>query len=180
MKSLLVVAFLLSPMALADTAPTEFVTQTLEPTGGKIQMPKEWFYLEHHHGPVYSWTLSKEKPEGIVPYTTGVAIQTFTHVQKGTGKSAKQFLLDFAAARAISGKVVKTCEARDQGMFTRICLEVEEGIYHVLYSLFWLSSGGDIAIVSSAGTTKELWSTYAPTFERMASFELIDMKRFEK
>jgi hypothetical protein len=180
MKALLLVAFLLSPLARADIAPTEFITQILEPTGGKIQMPKDWFYSEHHQGPVYIWTLSKENAEGIVPYTTGVRIQTFMNVQKGTGKSAKQFVLDFAAARSASGRVVKTCEAKDQGMFTRMCLEVEEGIYHVLYSLFWLSSGGDMAVVSSAGTTKELWPTYAPIFDRMAAFELIDMKRFEK
>ena len=180
MKALLLVALLFSPLAWADTSPKEFVTQILEPTGGKIQMPKDWFYSEHHQGPVYNWTLSKERAEGMVPYTTGVRIQTFMNVQKGTGKSAKQFLLEFAAARSASGKVVKTCEARDQGMFTRMCVEVEEGIYHVLYSLFWLSSGGDVAVVSSAGTTKELWAAYAPTFEKMASFELIDMKRFEK
>jgi hypothetical protein len=38
----------------------------------------------------------------------------------------------------------------------------------------------DLAVVSIAGTTKELWETYAPIFDRMSAFELIDMKRFEK
>jgi hypothetical protein len=68
----------------------------------------------------------------------------------------------------------------DQGLFTRICLETEEGPYRILYSPFWGSSGMDLAVVSIAGTTKELWETYAPIFDRMSAFELIDMKRFEK
>jgi hypothetical protein len=38
----------------------------------------------------------------------------------------------------------------------------------------------DVVVISIAGTTKELWPTYAPTFDRMSAFELIDMKRFEK
>jgi hypothetical protein len=37
----------------------------------------------------------------------------------------------------------------------------------------------DYAVVVIAGTTKELWDTYAPVFDQM-SFELIDLKRFEK
>ena len=75
-------------------------------------------------------------------------------------------------------KVIKTCEEKDQGLFTRICLETEEGEYHVLYSLFWGSSGMDIAVVVIAGTVKQLWETYASTFDKMSDFELIDMSRF--
>ena len=33
----------------------------------------------------------------------------------------------------------------------------------------------DIAVTSSAGTTKELWNTFASTFEKMSDFEIIDM-----
>jgi hypothetical protein len=66
----------------------------------------------------------------------------------------------------------------NQGLFTRTCLETEEGPHHILYSLFWGSNGLDIAVISIAGTAKELWQTYSSTFDRMSSFELIDMKRF--
>jgi len=72
------------------------------------------------------------------------------------------------------------CGAQDQGLFTRICLEAEEGPYHVMYSLFWGNQDLDIAAVVIAGTTKELWSTYSPVFEKMSALELIDMKRFDK
>jgi hypothetical protein len=181
MKTLLAVILLFATSALAVPQPTEFVTQVLEPTGGKILRPKEWFYAEGHHGPVFMWTLSREDTTGNTPYTTGVRIQTFLNVKKGTNKTAEQFVLEFMAARTKEAtKVIKSCKAQDQGLFVRICLETEEGPYHILYSLFWGSNGMDLAVVSIAGTTKELWETYAPTFEKMAAFELIDMKRFEK
>ena len=167
---------------LAETPPTEFVTQVLEPTGGKIPRPKDWFYVERHRGPVYDWMISREDTHGgSGPYTTGVRIQLFANIKEGTGKTAKQFILDFVAAKKKeAAKVIKTCKEEDQGLFTRICLETEEGPHHILYSLFWGSSGMDLAVVSIAGTTKELWGTYAPAFDRMSAFELIDMKRFDK
>ncbi len=182
MKALLAaVSLAFCAAAFAEAPPTELITQILEPTGGKILRPKDWFYAEAHHGPVYMWTLSREDPSSGEPYTTGVRIQVFVGVEKGTGKSAKQFLLDFAAARTKAAtKVLKSCKEQDQGLFTRMCLEVEEGRYHVLYSLFWGSQGMDMAVMSSAGTTIDLWETYASTFDRMSAFEIIDMKRFEK
>jgi len=164
-----------------ETPPTEFVEQVLEPTGGRIQRPKDWFYAEGHGGPVYLWTISRENTAGGRRYNTGVRIQLFSGVKQGTGKTAKQFILDFLASKKKEAdKVLKTCEEKPQGLFTRICLETEEGPDHVLYSLFWMTSGTDIAVVTIAGTSKELWETYAPTFDKMGAFELIDMKRFEK
>jgi hypothetical protein len=182
MKALLAAAiFAFTISAFAETPPNEFVTQLLEPTGGKISRPKDWFYREAHRGPVYMWTISREDTSGNRPYTTGVRIQTFVGVKGGTGKTAKQFILDFMAAKKNeAAKVVKTCGEEDQELFTRVCLETEEGPHRILYSLYWGSSGLDVAVVSIAGTTKELWVTYVPTFDKMAAFELIDMKRFEK
>jgi hypothetical protein len=163
-----------------EIAPTEFVTQILEPTGGKILRPKDWFYTQSQHGPVYTWTISREDTSDDRTYTTGVRIQTFMNIKNDTGKTAKQFILDFVAAKKKDAtKIISIRDEQDQGLFTRIGLETEEGPYHILYSLFWLSSGQDLAVVSIAGTTKELWETYAPTFDKMGAFELIDMKRFE-
>ncbi len=127
------------------------------------------------------WTLSREDTTGNNPYTRGVRIQLFAKIKEGTGKTAKEFILDFVAAKKKEATtVIKTCKEQDQGLFTRICLETEEGHHHIIYSLFWGSSGMDMAVVSIAGTTNELWETYAPTFEKMNALELIDMKRFEK
>ena len=177
-----VVVFALEASAFAQSPPTKFVTQILEPTGGKIPRPKAWFYAERHHGPVYDWMITREDThDGTGPYTTGVRIQMFTGVKDGTGKSAKQFILDFIAAKKKeAAKVIKTCDPKEQYLFTRICVETEEEPHHILYSLFWGTNDLDIAVVVIAGTTKELWDTYAPVFDRMNGFELIDMKRFEK
>ena len=175
--------FAFVPTVLADSPSNDgFVTQLLEPTGGKIVRPKDWFYAESHRGPVYLWTISAEDTTGGKPYTTGVRIQTIVGVQKGTGKTAEKFLADFVASKKNDKHVVviKTCKKTKSGLFNRICLETEEGDDHILYSLFWGSDELDVAVVVIAGTTKELWDTHAPTFRKMEEFELIDMKRFEK
>jgi hypothetical protein len=120
-----IVVFALDAPAFAQSLPTKFVTQILEPTGGKIPRPKGWFYAERHHGPVYDWMITREDThDGTGPYTTGVRIQMFSHVKDGTGKSAKQFILDFIAAKKKeAAKVVKSCEPKEQYLFARICLE---------------------------------------------------------
>ncbi len=165
-----------------EKEPTEFVTQILEPTGGKIQRPIDWHYTEAHKESVYDWMLTREDTDGgKKSYTTGVRIQTFAGITERTGKSANQFLLDFIASKEKeAAKIIKSCEPEEQGLFTRVCLETEEGPHHILYSLFWGTNDLDIAVVIIAGTTKELWKTYEATFNKMSDFELIDMKRFEK
>ena len=85
------VVLLFATSAFADEQPTEFVTQVLEPTGGNIVRPKEWFYTEHHHGPVFVWTISREATSGNQPYTTGVRIQTFMHVKEAPARRPKNF-----------------------------------------------------------------------------------------
>lgn len=170
----------LGASAGAEAAPTAFVTQALEPTGGKILRPSEWFYREFHRGQNFNWTISREEPAEGRAYTTGVRIQMFINVEAGTGKTARPFVLDLAADRTKkAAKVIRTCDETDQGLFTRTCLETEEGPYRVLYSLFWGSSGMDVAVVVIAGTRKPLWETYASTFDTMSAFDLIDMSRFE-
>lgn len=169
----------LGASAPAEAPPTIFVTQVLEPAGGKILRPSDWFYHEHHRGPTYNWTISREEPSDARQYTTGVRIQTIVNVDDGAGRTAKQFILNLVADRTKKAtKVIKTCDEKDQDFFTRICLETEEGPYHVLYSFFWGIGGMDVAVVVIAGTPKELWGTYASTFDKMSDFELIDMSRF--
>lgn len=161
------------------TVPIEFVTQVLEPTGGKILRPKEWFYTESHRENSYAWILSREDASKG-SYTTGVRLQAIVGIKQGTGKSPKQFVLDFIDKKKKEAtKVIESCAENNQVLFTRICLHTEEGPYHILYSLFW-GNNIDIVFVSIAGTTKELWETYVTTFDKMSAIELIDMKRFDK
>jgi TonB family protein len=165
-----------------EATPTEFVTQVMEPTGGKVSRPKDWHYAEAHRGPTYMWTVSREDTEGGKKrYITGVRIQVFSGLKEGAKKTAKQFILDFVEGKKKEAdKVVSTCEPKDQGLFTRVCLETEEGPFHILYSCFWGSNDLDVAAVTISGTTKELWEVYSPAFDKMTAIEIIDMKRFEK
>jgi hypothetical protein len=160
-------------------APTEFVTQVLEPTGGKMLRPKDWFYVESQNDSTFTWIISREDASKA-PYTTGVRIQMTAGIKKGTGKSPGKFILDYVAAKKKeAGKVIKNaCSETKQGMFTRVCLETEEGPYHILYSLFW-NNKIDLVVVLIAGTRKDLWDTYDPTFQKMGRFELIDLERFQ-
>ena len=178
MKKLFGCLILVFSASAFGVTPVEFVTQILEPTGGKISRPQAWFYSEGHREHVYDWTLTREDTSGNRPYTTGVRIQMFTGIKQGTGKTAKQFIFDFMDAKKKEAKVIKFTEETHHGLFTRVCLETEEGPYHILYSLFWGSSGMDVAVITIAGTTKELWQTYSATFDIMSAIELIDMKRF--
>ena len=105
-KLLASVSLVLSCSAFAQSPPTEFVTQVLEPTGGKILRPRDWFYAEGHQGAVYTWTLSREDTTGNRPYTTGVRIQTFIGVKEGAGKTAEQFIRDFIASKTKEVRVL--------------------------------------------------------------------------
>jgi len=183
MRTLVIILLVLTTVCASAAekakAPREFVTQILEPTGGKIQRPKGWFYTERHSLPsLYTWILSREDASKG-PYTTAVRIEMIVGVHEGSGKTTKQFVLDYIKLKKKEAKFLRTCRENNQGMFTRVCLETEQGPHHILYSLFW-GNDIDVVVASIASTTKELWDTYAPTFDRMNSFQLIDMTRFMK
>lgn len=171
-----------SPSSSPSPAPAagEFVTQALEPTGGSIQRPKEWFYNEYHKGTFYTWLLSREDPSKG-DCTTAVRIQTLLGVKAKTGKWPKEYVQAFLASRKkVADKVIKTEDEKVKGLFTMVRMETVEGGSHVLYSAFWGNGNLDVAVVSTAGTSKKLWGKYAATFDTMSDFELIDVKRYEK
>ena len=164
-----------------NNVPDGYKIQMLEPLGGKILRPENWYYQEQHGGPRYTWTISKED-SSKGPYETGLKIQLFSGIEKGTGKTAKEFCNSFLESKASSTEVITRFPETKQGMFTRKGVEVEEKIgsknFHIIYSVFWM--GSDIAVISIAGAPQELWEEYKDNFERMSSFELIDLTRFEK
>jgi hypothetical protein len=164
--------------SLSVSEPTDFVTQILEPTGGKILRPRNWFYSEGHRGPTLMWTISREDSRNGAPYITGVRIQVFRGLKAGAGKTAEQFIRDFSATKSSQSKVIETFPEVDQGLFRRIGIQTEEGANRIIYSLFWGKNDLDIAAISIAGTSKELWDVYSSTFQAMGEFEIIDMARF--
>ncbi len=164
---------------------TEFVVQLLEPFGGRISMPKDWYFRERHGTTSSIWILSKENPDEH-PYVTGVKLQYIWGVEKGTGKTPENFIREFIDQKKQTVKVLNECAAKEQSFFTGVCLEtlepaIEHGRdenYHILYSLFW---GNDLdwVIVMVKGTFEELWEQNVPIFQVMKDFEIIDMARFE-
>jgi hypothetical protein len=111
--------------------PPGFVEQTLEPTGGKINKPKGWFYTETHAqengGARLMWTLAKEDPRK--GYETGFRIQYFLNVQEATGKTPQEFVASFLDTKRKEAKQIpRNCEPHKEGLFTRVCLETEEGL----------------------------------------------------
>lgn len=163
-------------------APTNFVLQILEQTGGKIQRPRDWFYSASSNSYSYTWILSREDmSKAPHTYVTGVRIQMLVGIKEGTKKTPEEFATDFLLKKRLAAdKVIKNCPPSSQHLFTRACLETEEGPYHILYSVFWSSDKSDIVVVNTSGTPKALWDTYAPVFDRMGDFELMDMQHLEK
>jgi len=164
--------------------PDGFDLQELKPTGGKILRPKGWFYTEGHREHAFMWTISKEDAsEG--PYETGVRIQFFAGVQRATGKTPKDFVQSFVDEKKKTASVICERAPHQQGLFTRIGLEVKESLalggkekpYHILYSYFW-GDGSDLVVIVISGTPAEQWDKYTDTFDAMSGFELIDMKQF--
>lgn len=164
---------------LSDPSPSNaekftYVKQILSPLGGEIQRPKDWHYKECHQGSMLCWTISREDTQATAkPYQVGTRIQVFTGIEKGTGKTAKAFMLGILERQAAAGKVVRRIPQVDQGLFTRIGMEIIEGPYRVLYSLFWASSGGDFAVSTVSGTPTEEWEKYRPVFDTMSDFQLL-------
>lgn len=183
LKKLVLLLLFISAESLAAEA---MVQQILEPTGGKIMKPKSWFYSESQNGSGYVWTISKENVSTKGFYDTGVRIQLLADVEKGTGKTPKQFIRDFYEEKKKKvNSVVTSCPAVNQGLFSVMCLETIESVpfaggikeYHILYSLFW-GNNIDIVVISVAGTFESEWNKYQPIFNQMRVFEIIDMSRF--
>lgn len=162
-----------------------FITQLLEPFGGKIQMPKDWFYRERHNEQSYVWSLSKENPDEE-PYITGVKLQYIGDIEEHTGKTPEQFLRNFIQQKKSQVKVLSECAAEEQTFFTKVCLEtlepapkLGEGInYRIQYGLFW-GNEIDWVIIMVQGTTEALWNQNKDIFQVMKDFDVIDMTRFE-
>lgn len=162
--------------AFAETPPTKYVTQMLSPADGRIARPESWFYRESHQPWTQMWAISREEitddNTADIPFTTGVIIQSLIAIEASGGKSAKQVIREYVDGKKKTVKVIRSCKEKVLGQFTYTCLETEEDSRHVLYSLYWGNKGLDVAIFSTAFTTKDLWPSYAATFKKMSEFEI--------
>ncbi|RWX44261.1 hypothetical protein H206_01871 [Candidatus Electrothrix aarhusensis] len=172
------------PITEPPYIPEGYILQVLEPFGGTIIRPQEWFYTESHRPQHYTWKVTKEDAK-LGPYETGVMIQALLGIKEHTGKTPKQFVLSFIEEKKKNAKILSESSERNVGLFTRVCLETEEEIkagtisqqHHIMYSLFW-EDKMDIVAISIAGTPVDLYEKNKKILNSMNSFELIDMKRF--
>ena len=175
---------LLSAMAFTAVAEDTFVVQILEPLGGKVEKPADWYYAERHRSKdSLNWVISKEKSED--GYATGVSIQLMIGIEEKTGKLAERFVDEVVQSQIAKAKKSTLCEKEEAGFFMRQCLTTEEQQvkgdqvtdYRVLYSFFW-NNEIDMLGITVAGTPIDSWDEYKNTFQRMSEIEIINMDRF--
>jgi hypothetical protein len=183
-KAVLFLLVFLSNYVVAKESKIKYITQILEPLGGKIEKPIDWFYKERHGGPSLIWILSEENPD-LGAYTTGVKIQAIMGFSEIAHKTPEIFINEFIQNKKENVEILNECAPQEQDFFTRVCLGTLEEItfsktttiFHIQYSLFW-NNEMDAIIIVTAGTSEELWEKYANVFDKMNQFELIDMDRF--
>jgi hypothetical protein len=165
--------------------PSGFEVQVLEPTGGRIARPKDWFYRESHREGHFAWTLSREdSAQG--PYLVGVRMQAIFDARQQTGQVPHDFVAGFIASKRSVTQVQSECAERVVGLFKRRCIETVEkspasptGDFRIMYSLFY-DDEMDLVVLSIAGAPSNEWEQASPLFNVMAEFELLDVSRFAR
>jgi hypothetical protein len=142
-----------------DNIPEGFTIQVLEPTGGKILKPKDWFYTESHQNNNLTWIISKEDAS-IGRYDTGLKIQAIVGIKEKTGISAEDFLGKHLSSKKEGAKqIFHECEPAERGLFKSMCIHVEEEPYRIFYSIFW-NNNMDIGVIMTGGAKLEDWHKY--------------------
>jgi hypothetical protein len=160
--------------------PAGFVLQTLDVTDGLIARPKDWYYQSGSSSGGRTWIIAKEDP-AKGSYETGMRIQLITGIQKNTGQTPEALVRNFLAGKATSTKPLSVCSQTDIGFFERLCVEVIENLalkapakpFHIAYTGFWATNGGDLAVITTFGAPADQWADVRHTAEVMNAFRLI-------
>jgi hypothetical protein len=163
--------------------PSGYELQILEPLGGKVAKPKGWFYKGGMTPVGFDWVISKEKTS---EYETGLQIQGFVGVKKGTGKSPRDFGVDGLKEKETGGKVFARWPETQVGLFHRSGVELEEThlrdghevVYHVIYTALWNDAWG-MTVFTIFGAPASEWESVKDISGVMSHIEMIDMSRFE-
>ena len=183
MRHLTLLLLLLMPLAVDAQplpVPPGYLRQALEPTGGEIARPIDWFFRSDETPSGWLWTLSKEDPaQG--PYLTGQRIQLLVGVEASSGLTRAAFARQYLDDRRKGARVVRECPATDQGEFYRRCLEVVQTVdsgkgpraFRILYSMMW-GKRMDLVVSSTFGAPEETWKEASRLAGPMTEFRLIN------
>jgi len=172
----------LLPFAAMSTTievPPGYVRQQLEPTGGEIAKPIDWFFHSQETPTGWIWTLSKEDPRKG-GYSTGQRIQLMVGVEATSGLTRAGFVDRYLADRSRGRQVMSQCPATDLGEFHGRCVEViEQGevdgeprAFRVMYSLMW-GKDLDMVVGSTFGAPVDSWREDARRSQPMTGFRLL-------
>ena len=89
----------------AVPVPPGYLRQALEPTGGEIARPIDWFFRSDETPSGWLWTLSKEDPSKG-PYLTGQRIQLMVGVEASSGLTRAAFARQYLDERRKGARVV--------------------------------------------------------------------------
>lgn len=167
-----------------NLAPSGFVQQILDPTGGAINRPKDWFYTQMNNPAGYTWTISHEDSKNGA-YQTGMKIQLLTGIQEYTHVSSSDFIKHFISEKKRSAvSIIKSCPEQTEDNFQTICLESEEIVpaldakekFHIIYTGYW-NNELDIAFMTTFGAPSREWDKTNNIAANMSSLKLLDMAR---
>jgi len=160
----------------------ELIDQKLDPTGGQILKPRDWFYKSRSNATGLDWSLSSEDPSKG-PYSTGFSIQLVIKARETVKQDLEPYCKSFLEWKQKSTKLVTlfplTKGISNQGGFTRQGIEVvEQGtgnrsgkLYHCTYSMMW-STSFDMIVITVFETPEEQWSSLKQVQQAMSQFEL--------
>lgn len=182
MRGIFLVLLGLLPWAGAAAAvivPPGYVRQQLEPTGGEIARPIDWYFHTQQTPSGWIWTMSKQDSRKGT-WLTGQRIQLMVGVEGSSGLTRAGFVDRYLADRRRGTRVLLECPATDMGEFHRRCLEVVETgevdgkprNFRVMHSLMW-GKELDMVVTSTFGAPSETWREDALRSEPMTGFRLL-------
>ncbi len=163
----------------AFTVPDGYVEKKLDVTGGRIAVPKDWFFSDGRTNSGWAWVISaQDQAKGR--YETGLQLHAIVGVELTMKKSRRAFVKDFLSEKKASTAVLRECPETNQGKLKRQCLEVVEDIkrngetmrYHILYWVFW-SNEVDIVGMFMFGAPQDQWASAKQVGEVLAQLEFI-------
>lgn len=165
--------------------PLGFKFQCLDPLGGNLTMPCNWYYEGGMTPTGFLFRASKENLEGG-RYLTGMRIQGIVDVYKNNRVSPFDVVMMNKNNFKKSAKIIiKDCSEENSPPFRKTCLEtIQENPYnsnddfHIIYSFFW-DEKLDWVVTSIFGAPESEWKEAKEIYGVMGRFTIIDLSKMK-